>query len=111
AALQVADEAFLPVGGPGHGALQLAAGPGDQALLRIEEDLHAEAAANVAADHAQLRRTDLQHDVGDLRVHDVHALGRRVERRAVSGRIVVGDGRARLHRVDHDAVVDNLKLH
>ena len=39
----------------------------------------------------------------------MRALGRGVERRAAACRVVFGNGVARLHRIDHDAVVDEVE--
>ena len=47
--------------------------------------------------------------LGERIAHEMRALGRGVERRAVACRIVFGNGVARLHRIGDDAVVDELE--
>ena len=79
-------------------------------LLGVDENLRAEAAADVGRDDAQLifgRETDegRQHEPRDMRV-----LARRIERDRVRAGIVVADGGARLHRVRDQAVVDEIEL-
>ena len=39
----------------------------------------------------------------------MRALGRGIERRAAAGRVVIADGVARLHRIDHDPVVEEIE--
>ena len=52
---------------------------------------------------------DLEHRFGERIAHEMRTLRRRVEGRAAARRVVVGNGVARLHRVDHDAVVDEFE--
>ena len=78
-------------------------------LLRIKEDLHAERAADVAGDHAQLLAAGLHYRIGNLAVEVVRALAGRVERRSPARRVVLGERRARLDRVRHQAVVPELE--
>ena len=77
----------------------------------MHEDLHAEAAADIAGPHAQLALADLQDHVGHHRPDDADALGGDPEGRAVVLGIVLADGAARLHRVYDQAIVHDLQLH
>ena len=85
-------------------------GPQAHRLLGIDEDLGAEAAADVGRDHAQLvlgREADegRQHQPGHVRV-----LAGGVEREALLAGVVVADGRARLDGVGDQPVVDEIDL-
>ena len=111
AAMRVREEGLGAVAGPFHGTADLLRGPQRHHLFGIDEDLGAEAAADVGGDHAQLvlggdvveRR---QHEAGDVRV-----LRRRIEREMLFRRVVIGDRRARLHCVRREAVVGDVELH
>ena len=110
AAMRVGEEGLGAVGGPFHRPVDLLGRPDADRLLGIDEDLRAEAAADIGRDHAQLvlgRDADegRQHEPRDMRV-----LARRVEREGVRAGIVVADRRARLHRVGDQAIVDEVEL-
>ena len=106
APLVVADEALGAIRLPFHRALELARSPDRERVLGVDERLHAEAAADVGRDGAQLRLRQLQDRVGERVAHEGRALRPGVERRAIGRRIVIADGVARLHRVRHHAIVD-----
>ena len=110
AAMRVGEEGLGAVGGPFHRPVDLPGRPDADGLLGVDEDLRAEAAADVGRDHAELvfgRDADegREHEPRDMRV-----LARRVEREDVGSGIVVADRRARLHRVRDQAVVDEVEL-
>ncbi len=107
AALAVGEEGLLPVGGPLHRPAELPGREERQDLLGVEEDLHAEAAADVRRDQLQLIRLDPE-DGAELRLQAEDALVAAVERQAAAVGIARGDGAARLQGVDHDAIVDQL---
>ena len=109
AALVVGDEALGAVLLPLHRPFQLAAGPDHQRLLGIDEGLHAEPAADVGRDQAELVLRNLENDFGERVADEMRTLRRGVKSRAAAGRIVIADGVARLHRVDDDAVVDEFE--
>ncbi len=108
--MRVGEEGLGAVAGPFHRTADLLRGPQRHHLFGIDEDLRAEAAADVGGDHAQLvlggdvveRR---QHEAGDVRV-----LRGRVEREVLFRRVIIGDRRARLHRVRGEAVVGDVEL-
>ena len=109
AAMGVGEEGLGAVAGPLHRAPHLLGGPQRHHFLGVDEDLGAEAAADIGRHHPQLvllrdvveRR---QHQAGDMRV-----LRRRVEREMLLGVVVFGDRRARLHRVRHQPVVGDVE--
>ena len=110
AAVRVGEEGFGALGHPLHGPADLARGPQAHGLLGVDEDLGAEAAADVGRDHAQLvlgREADegRQHQARDVRV-----LAGGVEREALLARVVVADGGARLDGVGDQPVVDEVDL-
>ena len=109
APLRVREEAFAALGGPAHRALEPPRRPHHGRLLGIQEDLHAERAADVARHHAQLLARRFDDRVGDLAVKMVRALARRIERGAPACRVVLGERGARLDRVRDQAVVDQLE--
>ena len=84
-------------------------GPEADHLLGIDEDLGAEAAADIRRDDAQLVLGRDADEGGDHEPGHMRVLARGVEREMVFARIVVADGRARLHRVRHEAVVDDVE--
>ncbi len=109
AAVRVRQERLAAVARPLHRPLQAPRRPQADDLLGVDEDLRAEAAADVGGDDAQLvLRRDAdegrQHQAGDVRV-----LARRVQREDAGAGIVVADRRARLHRVRHEPVVDDVE--
>ena len=111
AAVGVGKEGFGTVAGPFHRAADLLRGPQRHHFFRIDVDLRAEAAADIGRDHAQLV---LGGDVVECRQHqtrDMRILRGRIEREMLFGLIVVGDRRARLHRVRHQAVVGEFQRH
>ncbi len=61
AAMVVGEEAFGALGAPAHGTADLLSGDQHRRLLGIEEALHAEAAADILGDDAQLFRRDVEH--------------------------------------------------
>ena len=109
AALIVGDEPLGAVLLPLHRPLEFAARPDDERLLGIDEGLHAECAADIGRDQPQRLLGDFEHHFGQRVAHEVRTLGRRIEGRAAARRVKVGNGVARLHRVRHDAVVDEIE--
>jgi hypothetical protein len=75
-------------------------------IFGIDRGLHAERAPDIAGDDMHLARLHAQ-DRGHHAAHAHHALGRRVEREPSV--LVERDRCARLHRIDHDAAVDELE--
>ena len=109
AAVRVGQERFGAIAGPFHGPSDLLGGPQRHHLFRIDEDLGAEAAADVGRDHAQLV---LGRDVVERRQHetrDMRVLRGRIESEVLFRGVVIRDCRARLHRVRHQAVVGDVE--
>ena len=75
AALVVRKESFRAVLLPLDRALQLAAGPDDERLFRVDEGLHAEPAADIGRDQAQVILRNLQHHFGERVADEVRTLG------------------------------------
>ena len=110
AGLVVRHEALGAGRHPAHRAAQPARGPGDDPLLRIELALVAEAAADIGRDHAQRALGDAEL-LGHLAANVMGGLRRGVEREPAAVRLGGGDGRARLDRRPHQAVVDEIDRH
>ena len=79
-------------------------------VLGVEVDLRAEAAADVGRDDAHLVLGQPEHERGHQQPLDVRVLVRDVQRVAVVGAVVLAVRGARLDRVRHQAVVDELEL-
>ena len=110
AAVRVGEEGFRALRRPLHRPIDLLGRPGADRLLIVDEDLRAEAAADVGRDDAQLV---LGRDPLECREHqtgDMWVLARRVQRRDIGARIVFAERGARLHGVGNDAVVDEVEL-
>ena len=110
AAVGVGQERFAALGGPLDRPADLLAGPDQRGLLRVEEDLRAEAAADIGRDHAHLRLRQAEHERAHQQPLDVRVLVGDVERVAVVVLGVDRVGGARLDRVRDQPVVDELEL-
>ena len=110
AAMRVADEALRALAGPFHRPAELARRPQADDLLRIDEDLRAEAAADIGRDDAQLVFGRHADEGGDHQPRDVRVLRCVPQRQAAAAGVVFGDCGARLHRIRHQPVVDELEL-
>ena len=102
----------------GHEAARALVGPFDRTaerarrmqhadIFRKRRRLHAERAADMAGQDANLLRLDLE-DLRHVAPQPEHSLRRGVQREASARRLVDADRRARLHRVDHHPAVDQL---
>ena len=90
---------------------KLAACPDHQRLLWINKGFHAERSADIGRDQAKHVLGHLEHCLSERVTHEIRTLRRRVECRAAACRVVIGNSVAWLHRVDHDAVVDEFERH
>ena len=108
--MRVADEALRALAGPLHRPAELARRPQADDLLGIDEDLRAEAAADIGRDHAQLVLGRHADERGDHQPGDVRVLRCVPQRQVSAAGIVFGDCGARLHRIRHQPVVDELEL-
>ena len=105
----VGEEGLGAITGPLHRTVHLLGGPQRHHFLGVDEDLGAEAAADIGRHHPQLV---LLRDVVERRQHqpgDVRVLRRGVERKVFLGVVVFGDRRARLHRIRHQPVVGDVE--
>jgi hypothetical protein len=109
AALVVRDESLGAVLLPLHRTRKLAARPHHQRLLRIDEGLHAKRTADIGRDQSEHLLRDLEHCLSERITNEMRTLRRRIESRAAACRIEVGNGVARLHRVDNHAIVDQFE--
>ena len=108
AAMGVGEEALAALPGPLDRPAEPLGGEQADALLGVDEDLGAEAAADVGRDHPELVLGRHADERRDHEARDVRVLARGVEREGVGGAIVLADRGARLDRVRHQAVVDQL---
>ena len=109
--MAVGQEGFGPLGGPLDRTAADALGrPQADGLLGIDEDLRAEAAADVGRDDAQLvLRRDADEGRQD-QARDVRILGRVVEREVPLGRVVGADRRTRLDGEGNEPVVGDVEV-
>ena len=110
ASVGVGQERLAPLRGPLDRAIHPLARPHHRRLFRIEEDLRAEAAADVGRDHAHLVLRQTEHERRHEQTLDVRILARDVERVRVVGAVVRRRCRARLDRVWDKTVVDDVEL-
>jgi hypothetical protein len=106
----VGQEAFGALAGPLDAAVELLRGPGQRHVLGVQEDLGAEAAAHVGRDHPHLVLGQAQHEGRHQQPLHMRVLVGDVERVLVVGAAVAADRDARLHRVGHQPVVDEVQL-
>ena len=111
ASVRVGHEGLGALGGPLHRSSDALRRPGDDDLLGVVEDLRAEAAAHVGRDHPELVLRDAHHERTHEQPDHVGILAARVERVAVVARVVLADRRARLDRVRHQPVLNDVELH
>ena len=110
AAVGVGQEGLAALGGPLDRPADALAGPHQRGLLAVEEDLRAEAAADIGCDDAHLVLRDAEHEGAHQQPLDVRVLVGDVQRVVVVGRVVAGVGGARLDRVRHQPVVAKAQL-
>ncbi len=110
AAVGVGDETFRALAGPFHRPVEFSSRPQTDHLFRIDEDLRAEAAADVGGDDAQFVLGRHADEGGDDEAGDMRVLRRVPERQMAACGIVFGQRRARLHGVRHQPVIDEFEL-
>ena len=106
AAMLVREEAARAVIGPFHRAAQGAGGMQQAGIFRIGAGLHAEAAADIAGQHAEFLGLHA-HDAGHLRPQAKHTLAADMQRPAPI--LPFADRSARLHGADHDAGIADIE--
>ncbi len=111
ARLRVGQHSLRPARRPLDGPAQLLRGPDDRRDLDGEMPLHAEAAADIGRDDADLVFGNSERVDREPAPEIVRLLSRGVERIAVAGRVVVAGVGARLHRIRGEPRVDQIELH
>ncbi len=91
------------------GTPAFARAPGQHDIFRIEARLHAEAAADVADQHAHLVRRNAQHACAELVAQSGRRLATDAQRDPLGRRVVAREDRARLDRARRDALVDEVE--
>ena len=97
------------LGAPPHRPLQHLGGPNGHRLVRLDADLHAEAAADVAHDHAHLVLGHLQDDVAQSVARHRGVLAADMDDQPVV--LPLRHDRARLHGVHDQALVHDVERH
>ncbi len=110
AAVRVGQKRFRAIRDPFHRTPHLARGPQADDLFRVDEDLRAEAAADVGRDNPQFVLRRDADECGNDQPRDMRVLRRIPEREMIATGIVVGNRRARFDRIRHQAVVDDVEL-
>jgi hypothetical protein len=110
AAMRVGQERLRALASPLDWPLDLFCGPGADCFFVVDEYLRAESPADVGRDHAQFvfGRNALKCRENEAR--DMRILAGGVQRGDVGSRIIVGQRRARLHRIGNDPVVDEIEF-
>ena len=109
AAMGAADELVGAVAAPAHLAPQLDGGIGHDAVFRIEAGLLAEAAADIADQHANAFLRPLQHRFGQQVAGRARRLRLRVQDQPPGFLVDLGDGGARLHRGGDQPLADEIE--
>ena len=100
---------FDAIGAPLDRPLEFARAPRDHRILRIQARLHAEAAADIADEHANFFKRYLQH-LGAQRVAKTRRhLAACRDRDPIGRSVVAREQRARFDRTRRDALVDNIQ--
>ena len=110
AAVRVRQKRFAAFGGPFDRPSHTLRRPHHCGFFGIQIDLRAETAADVGRDDANLVFWKAEHECRHQQALDVRILIRDVERVAVVGTLIRCDGGARLDRVRHEPIVDDVEL-
>ena len=108
AAVRVGEEALGALVGPFDGPSQQARRVEEAGIFGIGHRFHAEGATDVAGEHAHFVGRHLQDVVRDLVAQPEHALAAHMERPFPARGVEAADRRARLHRADHEPIVDEI---
>jgi len=109
--MRVRHETFRAFRRPADGPPDLRRRPDAGRLLGIDENLRAEAAADIGRDDPELVFRRDADEGGEDEPGDMRVLARRVERVAARTLVIFADGRARLHRVRDQTIIDEVELH
>ena len=105
ASLRVGEETLTTCRRPLHRASNLFRRPCQYALLGIDEDLGAEAAADIGRDDAELVLGDAEDERAHDEPMDVRILRRDPQRQVIRAPVIARQGRARLHGDGGEALV------
>jgi hypothetical protein len=109
-AVGVRHETLGALRGPLDRPPDLLRGQQADALLGVDVNFRAEAAADVRRDHVQLVLRGDADECRDDQPRQVRVLAGGVQGERLVAAIVLADGRARLDRVRHEAIVDQIDL-
>ena len=107
--MRVGNEAAGTLVRPFDRSAELARRMHDAEMFGIGRLLHAERAADPVGQNPDLVALDAEH-AGDVVAEAEHALVADMQRPMAALSVVIGDRRARLHRIDHDAVVAQFEM-
>ena len=102
-------ELLAALGAPLHGTLQHLGCPYHHRLIGLDANFHAEAAADVANNHAYLVLGHLEHDLGQGITRDGGILAADMDNDPVA--VPFGHHRARFHGIDDQPLVDDVERH
>ena len=110
AGLEIGEEGLATGRIPFNGSAEFLRRPGQHRIFGIYRGAHAEAAADIAGNHAHLvhRHAEAR---GDGEFDAVDALADRMNRVAIARAVVFADGDARLHRRAADALIARGQAH
>src|ERR1700704_5280771 len=110
ATMRVGDESLRSVRRPFHRAANLTRGPKTDDLLRINENLRAEAAADVWRNNAQFVFGCHANEGGNHKSGDVWILRGVPQRQMIGTGVVFRERGARFDRIGRQTVVDDVEL-
>jgi hypothetical protein len=110
APVRVSEESLGAVANPFYRPADALRCPQRHDFLGIDENLRAKTTADVGGDHAQLVLRRHADKGGDDQPCDMRVLGGVPQREGAGAGIVIADRRARLDRIRHQPIVDDVEL-
>ena len=107
-AVRVAHKRFAAICGPLHRAIYFSGCPGNDGFFRVVKNLGTKSTTNVRCNHPEFVLRDAEHESAHQHADDMRVLAGGVKRIFIPAAVVVADGRARLHRIRNQSIVDDI---
>ncbi len=109
APMGIGHEGLGPRTGPFHRTIERLGGKSAKRLFRVVKDFRAKAATHIGGHHAQFMLRDAQNKRAHQETDHMRVLARCIERRVAGRAVEIAHCHARLHRIGHQPVVDQLE--